>query len=220
MLFVFFSFWTHLVLNAVATFSVFCQVSKKSCQRIKLKQRLQVLKCWCWCSLCWCSLCWCCLCCTVYADADALYADAVYADAVYADAVYADAVYADAVYADTDAMLRCWCCLCWCWCSLCWCCCLNAIYVWNRRGVSESRQSSTEEVAHELFQNIEQFTKQVIASSHPDISSKWEWFRRIHDSISRWILNEFVLLMTCVLISAGTQIGANFNPPFHLFKLN
>ena len=29
------------------------------------------------------------------------------------------------------------------------------------RAVSESRQSSTEEVAHELFQNIEQFTKQV-----------------------------------------------------------
>ena len=27
--------------------------------------------------------------------------------------------------------------------------------------MSESRQSSTEEVAHELFQNIEQFTKQV-----------------------------------------------------------
>jgi hypothetical protein len=28
------------------------------------------------------------------------------------------------------------------------------------RNVSESRQSSTEEVAHELFHNIEQFTKQ------------------------------------------------------------
>ena len=59
--------------------------------------------------------------------------------------------------------------------------------------MSESRQSSTEEVAHELFQNIEQFTKQVAVLIIIEMRMKM-----IQDAESRIQDRDgFVMLMTC-----------------------
>ena len=78
------------------------------------------------------------------------------------------------------------------------------------RAVSESRQSSTEEVAHELFQNIEQFTKQVPHHENQKMG--------IQNPGSR-ILIELCCWWPAEVSDVGdpkSENGANLNPLFRL----